>query len=457
MIPQLDLRTKLSFGVGDFGTAVMANLQVFFLLFFLTTVAGLDAAWAGSILMIGKVWDAVNDPLIGWLSDRTNSRNWGRRYPWMIWAAIPLGLTFYLQWIVPTQNPTWLFIFYVVVALLFNSFYTAVNLPYTALTPELTQDYDDRTKLNSFRFSFSIGGSILSLLLAQAIFSLIPNPQEQYQWLGAIAAIASVLPIFICVWGTRRRYQFMRPLVETTLPPRQSIAEELQVVKGNKPFLFVIGLYLCSWLAVQATASVIPYFVRYWMRLPDTDLTSVMLAVQGTALLTLFGWSWLSNRIGKQAVYYWGTGLWLIAQVGLFILQPNQVGLMYVMAILAGCGVSVAYLIPWSMLPDVIEWDELQTGQRREGIYYGFMVFLQKLALALGLFVVGQALSWAGLIPGDSTVVQPDSALWAIRIAIAPFPTICLILGLLCAKGYPITRDRHEAMLLQLAERRAKV
>ncbi|WP_338430047.1 MFS transporter [Synechococcus elongatus IITB3] len=457
MIPQLDLRTKLSFGVGDFGTAVMANLQVFFLLFFLTTVAGLDAAWAGSILMIGKVWDAVNDPLIGWLSDRTNSRNWGRRYPWMLWAAIPLGLTFYLQWIVPTQNPTWLFIFYVVVALLFNSFYTAVNLPYTALTPELTQDYDDRTKLNSFRFSFSIGGSILSLLLAQAIFGLIPNPQEQYQWLGAIAAIASVLPVFICVWGTRRRYQFMRPLVETTLPPRQSIAEELQVVKDNKPFLFVIGLYLCSWLAVQATASVIPYFVRYWMRLPDTDLTSVMLAVQGTALLTLFGWSWLSNRIGKQAVYYWGTGLWLIAQVGLFVLQPNQVGLMYVMAILAGCGVSVAYLIPWSMLPDVIEWDELQTGQRREGIYYGFMVFLQKLALALGLFVVGQALSWAGLIPGDSTVVQPDSALWAIRIAIAPFPTICLILGLLCAKGYPITRDRHEAMLLQLAERRAKV
>ncbi|WP_425330119.1 MFS transporter [Synechococcus elongatus] len=138
-----------------------------------------------------------------------------------------------------------------------------------------------------------------------------------------MAAIASVLPVFICVWGTRRRYQFMRPLVETTLPPRQSIAEELQVVKDNKPFLFVIGLYLCSWLAVQATASVIPYFVRYWMRLPDTDLTSVMLAVQGTALLTLFGWSWLSNRIGKQAVYYWGTGLWLIAQVGLFVLQPK--------------------------------------------------------------------------------------------------------------------------------------
>lgn len=457
MIPQLDLRTKLSFGVGDFGTAVMANLQVFFLLFFLTTVAGLDAAWAGSILMIGKVWDAVNDPLIGWLSDRTNSRTWGRRYPWMLWAAIPLGLTFYLQWIVPTQNPTGLFIFYVVVALLFNSFYTAVNLPYTALTPELTQDYDDRTKLNSFRFSFSIGGSILSLLLAQAIFSIIPDPQAQYRWLAAIAAIASTIPVFVCVWGTRRRYQFMRPLVETTLPPRQSIAEELQVVKGNKPFLFVIGLYLCSWLAVQATASVIPYFVRYWMRLPDPDLTSVMLAVQGTALVTLFGWSWLSNRIGKQAVYYWGTGLWLIAQVGLFTLQPNQIGLMYIMAILAGCGVSVAYLIPWSLLPDVIEWDELQTGQRREGVYYGFMVFLQKLALALGLFVVGQALSLAGLIPGDSTVVQPDSALWAIRIAIAPFPTICLILGLLCAKGYPITRERHEAMLLQLAERRSQV
>lgn len=457
MISALDLRTKLSFGAGDFGPAVTANLQVFFLLAFLTNVAGLDPAWAGAVLMVGKVWDAINDPLIGWLSDRTKSHRWGRRYPWMLGAAIPFGLTFYLQWVIPSQDPTFLFIFYVIVGVLFNSFYTAVNLPYTALTPELTQDYDDRTQLNSFRFTFSIGGSILSLLLAQVIFSWIPTPEQQYNLLGAIAAIISVIPIFICVWGTRRRYRVMQPLVEANEPDRTSLWEQVKVVRSNRPFLFVVGLYLCSWLAVQSTAAIIPFFVRYWMQLPNADAAAAMLAVavQGTALATLFVWSWLSKHLGKQVVYLIGTGLWIVAQIGLFLLQPGQIGLMYALAILAGCGVSVAYLIPWSMLPDVIEWDELKTGQRREGIYYGFVVFLQKLALALGLFLIGQSLSWSGLIP-DDTAIQPESALWAIRIAIAPLPTIFLILGLLFAKGYPITRDRHAAMLLELAERRSQ-
>jgi GPH family glycoside/pentoside/hexuronide:cation symporter len=154
-----------------------------------------------------------------------------------------------------------------------------------------------------------------------------------------------------------------------------------------------------------------------------------------------------------------GMVLWVIAQAGLFFLQPSQSSLIYPLAIMAGVGVSTAYLIPWSMIPDVIELDELNTGQRREGIFYGFMVLLQKLGLALGLFIIGQALDAAGFlatVPGQPPPTQPASALTTIRLAIGPFPTLALIAGLVLAYFYPITREVHAEILLKLREKRER-
>jgi GPH family glycoside/pentoside/hexuronide:cation symporter len=463
---KLSFGTKLAYGAGDLGPAITANVGVFFALFFFTNVAGLSAGLAGSVLLIGKIWDAINDPMVGVLSDRTQ-HPWGRRLPWMLYGAIPFGITFLLQWIVPhfnadkTANSWALFWYYVIIAILFNAFYTVVNLPYTALTPELTQDYNERTSLNSFRFTFSIGGSILSLILAQLIFAQlkIPAPQ-QYLVLAGICTVLSVLPLFWCVWGVRDRVlAFEAQRVETEEPEHLPIPEQLKIAFSNRPFLFVVGIYLFSWLGVQVTASILPYFVVNWMRLPEASFPLVAIAVQGTALVMLFVWSAISARFGKKVVYFMGMILWIIAQAGLFFLQPGQIGLMYFLAILAGFGVSTAYLVPWSMIPDVIELDELRTGQRREGIFYGFMVLLQKVGLAIGLFIVGQALDFSGFIatvPGQPSPTQPTSALLAIRIAIGPLPTLALIFGLILAYFYPITREVHAEILLKLKERNSQ-
>ena len=450
---KLNFWTKLAYGAGDLGPAICANIQVFFLLYFFTNVAGLSASIAGSILMIGKISDAVNDPIIGVMSDRT-VHPWGRRYPWMVFGAIPFGILFFLQWIVPTTNQSFLFWYYVVIAVLFNIAYTIVNLPYAALTPELTQDFHERTSLNSFRFAFSIGGSILSLVIAQLIFSIFKdNPIQQYLVLGIVCAIIAVLPIYWCFFGTRDRAVSNNTKKEEYNNTNLSIVEQIRIAFSNRPFLFVIGIYLCSWLGVQLTASILPYFVIYWMQLPEGTFPQVAIAVQGTALIMLFVWSFVSKKVGKKAVYFMGICLWIIAQGGLFFTQPGQVGLMYFLAVIAGFGVSTAYLVPWSMIPDVIDLDELNTGQRREGIFYSFMVFLQKIGLASGLFLVGVALDIAGFIetiPGETPPTQPDSALLAVRIAIAPLPTIFLIVGLLLAYFYPITREVHNEIFLKL-------
>ncbi|AKG23533.1 MFS transporter [Calothrix sp. 336/3] len=464
---KLDFTTKLAFGAGDLGTAISAMILISYLSPFLTDVAGLNPQLAGTTRLVGSVWDAVNDPMVGVLSDRTSSQQ-GRRYPWMIWGAVPFGLFFLLQWIVPPfasngdGNQWSLFWYYTIISILFNTFYTIVNLPYTALTAELTQDYNERTSLNSFRFAFSIGGSIFAILVALGVSLVIPqNLNQQYLVLGAICAIVSVVPLYLCVWGTKKRFFAVTKIhPETEASVSLPFLEQLKITFTNRPFLFVVGIYLCSWLSVQLTAGIIPYFVVSWMRLPQWHVSTVLLAVQGTAMSMLFVWSAISRRVGKKAVYYMGMSLWIIAQSGLFFLQPNQVGLMYVLAFMAGFGVSTAYLVPWSMLPDVIELDELQTGQRREGIFYSLMVFLQKICLGIAVNLVLQRLGAAGYIKptaGFPPPIQPNSVLDVIRISIGPLPAIALIIGIFLAYFYPITREMHAEILLKLKERKEKL
>ncbi|MGY4521170.1 glycoside/pentoside/hexuronide:cation symporter, GPH family [Thermostichus sp. MS-CIW-30] len=447
---RLSLWTKLAYGVGDLGTGMTANILIFFLLPFLTNTVGMSAGLAGSIYAITRFWDAINDPIIGILSDRTRTR-WGRRRPWLLFAALPFGLTFLAQWWIPFPGRIGpLFAYYLLVSLLFNTFYSAANIPYASLTAELTQDYDERTQLNQFRFAFSVGGSMVAVVTFPLLVNLLPDRAAGHLLAGACFGVISAVPLLICFWGVRERY----PSQRDPMP----LVQQLRVAFSNRPYLFVSGLYLCSWLAFQFTATIIPYFIVFWMGLPEVWISLVVLAVQGIAVLTLFGWTQLSTHLDKRTMYLIGAGFWLISQAGLFFLQPGQQGIMIGLALLAGIGVSAtAYLGPWSMLPDVIDLDELQTGERREGIFYAFMVFLQKVGLALGLFFVGQALDWAGFVPsvaGEALPIQPESALLAIRVAIGPLPGVALIGGILLVWFYPITRQRHQQILMELEERR---
>ena len=452
---KLTLAEKLAYGAGDVGPAMTANLLTFYQLIFFTDVAGIAPGLAGSVLMIGKIWDAINDPIVGVMSDRTQSKKWGRRYPWMLGGAIPFAITFMLQWVKPDLNGMSLFWFYVVMGILFNTAYTAVNLPYTALTPEMTQDYNERTSLNSFRFTFSIGGSLLSIILMILVTLALPgkeNQANQYLIASGIISVISIVTIVWCIFGTKARTLNYRDQnlenEEESLP----IVEQFKLAFKNRAFLYVVGIYLCSWLALQIMATVIQFFVLKYMQLPPSVANNLVLAVQGTALIALSFWSWFSGRYGKKAAYFAGMGIWLVAQIGLFTLQPGQVNLMYFLGILAGFGVSTAYLIPWSMLPDVIDLDELNTGKRREGFFYAFMVLLQKVGLAAGLFAVGQALEHSGY--NGALAVQPPAAIEAIRWSIGPLPTVFLILGLILSYFYPITQSYHEEILLKLAERK---
>jgi GPH family glycoside/pentoside/hexuronide:cation symporter len=452
----LSFVTKLAYGLGDFGPALTANVYVFFLMVFLVSVAGLDPGLAGSILLIGNVWDAVNDPMVGVLSDRTNTR-WGRRLPWIFWGAIPFGLTFFLQWIVPSNNQMVLFVYYILIALLSNSFYTVVNLPYTALTAELTEDYNERTSLNSYRFAFSLTGGIAALALAFTIFGAVQDSGQQYLWIGAIGGLLSIIPLFLCVFGIRKvALAADQQRLATTTVEDIPILEQFKIAFSTRPFLFVIGIYLCAWLAFQNTAAILPFFVVNYMKLSSQVSTLSAIAVQLTALLALPFWTWVSRRAGKQTAFAMGTGIWLMGQVGLWLLRPGLTSWIYPLAVLVGLGVSTAYLIPWSMLPDVVELDALNTGQRREGVFYGFMTLAQKICRGVGLFLIGLALKQSGFqesVAGQAIPAQPEAALAAIHWVTAIVPIVLLLISLVLVYFYPISREVYAEILLRIHER----
>lgn len=457
--------TRLAYGAGELGPAMAGSTMIFFQAIFLTNVAGLRADLAGSVLLVGKLWDAINDPLIGWLSDRTRTR-WGRRLPWMVACAVPFAVCFLLLWIVPgfisQENQLGLFAYYAIISIFYNTFYTGVALTHSSLTPELSHDYDERSRITGFRMGFSLGGSVGGLVIALIVFKLLQaaQPYAQYATMGAVIGVVAIAAYTCCIVGIwrvvmdreRRREAAHLSPADHHLP----VAEQLKIVFSNRPFLMVCGIYLFSWMAMQFTAAILPYWVSNWMKLPTSQFQFLALTVQVTALLLIPAWGWLSVKRGKKPVYFYGMAFWLVAQAGLYFVQPGQVTLMFALGVLAGFGISVCYLVPNAMLPDTIEYDELRTGQRREGIFYGFFVFLQKLALALGTFIVLQVLGWAGYIsaPDGTVVEQPASAIAAIRIAIGPLPVVAIIIGLIVAWRFPITKERHAEILRELEARR---
>jgi GPH family glycoside/pentoside/hexuronide:cation symporter len=446
---QLGLLTQIAYGAADFGPSMAGNVLIVFFFFFLTNVARLPASLAGTILLISNCWSAISTLIVGTLSDRTQCR-WGRRRIWMLGSAPILGISFFLLWWVP-QVDNWLkFWYYLAIALLFQTAASAFVIPYGALVTDLTDDHSEHIRLNGMRFGFSLAGCIGSLLLAQGLTYWIFNPRERLFNLGLICAILAMVSIFSCCWQISERPQ---PII----PKCKFNWQEFKSILANKPLIMLIGIYSLSWLALQLIPAMLPYFVMNCLKLDARQLTQIILILQITALGALFIWEPLSKQIGKKAVYWLGTSFWIFAEIGIFQIEPGQTNLMYVMAAIAGIGMSTAYFIPSSMLPEVIDWDELHTGKRREGLFYGILMFLFQIVFALGLFLVGQWLSVSGFqegIPGPVRITQPQSALMAIRQAIFILPTISLVISLILTYFYPIDREVHQNTLFKLQERR---
>ena len=445
---KLTRKAKLMYGAGDSGINMADTMVSVLFAIFLTDVVGLEPGLAALAIFLGRTSDYLNDPIIGYLSDRTRSR-WGRRRPFLLFGALPFAAVYaLLWWRPPIESQLALAIYYGLAFILYDTAATVLYMPYFALTPELTQDYDERTSLTSYRMAFSILGGMIAFVVPLAIIgTMSPENATKIFHVGAGLGLVSILPILVVFLGTKERS-------DTQKQEQPSIKDSILAALKNRPFLFCLGLFMFSWMALDILQGALLYFLKHRMHI-DQQGDVILGLLYIFALVSIPLWEGAARRWNKQKAYVAGMIFLAVVAVFLGFARPSW-GLpaMLVFGGLAGVGLGAVQVLTWAMIPDGVEWDEYQTGQRHEGMYYSLVTLFRKVAASLSLPFTLLVLQWTGY---DAALpAQPESAIHGIQALIGPIPAVLLIIGIVFAVFYPLDREKFSQILKELAERRER-
>jgi GPH family glycoside/pentoside/hexuronide:cation symporter len=427
-------RLLIFFALGDSGTGLAATLMGFYLFVFYTSAADLPGWLAGIVLMVGRFAGAFSDPAVGRLCDATRSR-WGSRIPWMLMASIPFGISMLLLWwmpaavAVPARTAVFLLISFASYTL-----YTCINLPYSSLASDLTQDDRFRTRLNTARFTGSVLSGLVAITLGALFVDNYADPSAYFR-LACVAAPLIVVVTLISALGMAPYCKTLRkPIVAR--PVRRSF---VSLLRGNQRFRYVIVIAMLLMLAIQIMQAASLIYLPVVVRLPESLSTWVLLPFEIGMLIGLRVVNLVVSRSDLSNAFKLGAAIWIIGSLLAMFMPPvaerlgeampllGQLHLLLVVAAitLVGFGASVAYLIPWSMLPGAIDGDP-DTGA---GQYTAWMVFGQKVYAGLAIFVFGLLISLAGY-SGVRGLDQPPLALLVLRACMGLIPVGLTLLAL---------------------------
>ena len=443
---KLPRKTKIFYGIGDLGNAVVNSAIQFFLMKFYTDGALILPALAGNALLIGKFWDAINDPLFGWLTDRTKSR-FGKRRVFMIFGAIPLSIAIALLWFVPTADRIWTFVWIAATFILFDTVWTLTNVPYYALTSELTDDYDERSSLTTYRMVMAVPAYLLGAAVTPAIVGLFALQRTGFAVIGIVYGILAGAVLLISAAGFRERKTSVEARSEPN--PLKSIGAALH----NKPFVWLCVTYFVVNISFAFIKILMAYYIEYQL-LMKAETTLVMGLMLICVTISLPFWQWVSRKMDKGPAYGLGMLVGGAAVVLTFFLPHHSTGLIYLISVLAGFGFSAQWIFPWAMVADVADFDRVESGQQRSGMYYGVWGLATKISEALALAAVGWILTGFGYVPN---VEQTPQSLLGIRLFFGLVPAGCIFFALPLLFKYPITRKSHAEVRrrLETAEKAA--
>jgi len=437
---------KLVYGLGDHTVNLFLSAASLLFFFFLTELAGLRPGLAGLVTWVARLVDAFTDPLMGRLSDLTRWRA-GRRRPYFLIGALPFGLAFALMWVVvPFETQTAKFAYYASVYVLVSLATTCLSVPYLALIPEMAVDYDDRTSLNTYRGALAVMGTFAAVGM-KFLAEQLGGDAEAWLRAGMVGGIWMILP-----WLAVYRVSFERPGYRRAAPV--GFVEGARLLTRHKNYRHLCGLYIVARIAVDLVGAMFLLYFTYWLgREQDFVPTLALFLLVVVAFLPF--WLAVSRRSDKQTIFIAGAAWWIGAQFLIYSAQPEwPQAWMFAIAALAAVGYAVADLMPWAMLGEVVDEDELVTGDRREGVYVGFFMFLRKLGGATAVLLMGLALEISGYRGGLGPGEQSETALETIRILTSLVPAVFLALAIWLALGYTLSRAAHREILTSIAERR---
>lgn len=431
----------VTYALPSLGTGAMFGMLLLYFMKFSTDVLLIAPGVIGAILGLSRIWDAVVDPIAGYWSDRTRSR-YGRRRPWIFLAAVPTGLTFFALWYPPSWlGPNGLIVWMSIFALLFFTAYTLYFIPYRALGAELGAGYHDRTRVFAASALFGYFGAFAAI---GAIFGMerVEDPRTLAAWLVAAMALFTIAAMmYTAVVSTEKPEYQARGSTEGYGAFRSVLQNH-----HARPLLIV---HFLSDLGGASFASLMPYVSDYILHTPGYTAYYQLALLVG---LTIGVPSWvpISMRLGKRGAWYLATALQLPLCLGYAFLRPGDaiplVFGMFLIGFLNGAPAALAQ----SMQTDVIDYDELRTGERKEGVYFATWNFLQKTAVGFNVVVVGLILQFSGFAPN---VVQSDPARWAIAFGFVGLPFVSMLAILYYLRHFTLDEKEHRKVLDALHKR----
>ena len=443
MASKLSAGRKIGYGVGDFGLGLLFLTASQFLLFYYTDVLGLSPSVAGWVFGAAVVWDAMIDPLMGALANRTRSR-WGRYRPFLLFGAVPLALAWALIF-VPTGLTGWPLIIYALgTHCLFRTIYTIAAMPYLALSAAMTEDSAERSALAASRLVFQAFAGVLAAFATLKLAALLGAGQLGWFFVslvyGAVAAALMVL-----VFLAAREVSFGE-----ALKIRPSFGEMIRVLRANRPFWLVCGAFLIGSVGFVFFNKSLPYWAKYGMGIENFGPFLGVLAMGITITIPL--WAWLTRRASKRITFLCGSAVSFLACVALWFAPETQGGWMPFIALL-GAGNGGVILASWAMMPDTVEYGEFRTGTRGEGAAFGFISFVQKGALGVAAGALGEALT---LIGYRANVAQSPETLSSMKAMMLGIPAFFYLGAAAFILFYPLDSRTHRRLVKILQRRRAK-
>ncbi|MEW6528188.1 MAG: MFS transporter [Spirochaetota bacterium] len=447
MSDSLSIKTKIGYGLGDFGANMVFQSVVLYLMFYLTDVFLITAAAAGTIFLIAKIWDAVSDPMMGYISDKTRSR-WGQKRPYLLFGAVPLGLSMALLFYAPSLGDEAKTLYALVMFLLVCTAYTVVNIPYGALTANLTLDSNERSRLTGYRMFCAVIGTLFVAGATKPLAGLFHNPVDGWRFVGVLYGSIAAIFTLITFASVRERVQHS----EAEEYRLKDIATTLSV---NKPFIFLsigVFMHLC---AIGVLASMVNYLFKYNFNKEDF-IPVAFLSMFATAAVAIPLWVFISNKLGKKHAFNMGMGLLAVILVVLYFAKQFNFAFFTVLFVAAGVSVSTVFFSPWAMIPDTVEYSQWKTGLRREGIIYGFFYFSQKLAAACAGFITGVGLTVCGYIQPKlidnvlTAQIQSFDTLAGLKILTTLIPLALIVCGIVFISLYPIDEKMHKDILQKI-------
>jgi len=445
-VSRIPMGLCLGFGVGSFGISVLLNTVTTFFPALMTTVLGQSAALAGLLLTVSKLYDVLADIYIGSLSDRTRSR-WGRRRPFLVGGAFVSGLSFLLIFMPPKLEGTALVVWMGCALIVYSTGYSLFSVPYIAMAGEMTDGYHERTRLLSYRAFFISIGQIVSSAGTAALVSWWGGGSLGYAVMGATTGAILSLAMLTSFFGTKGARQVAAAPAAIKLGRR----EAARTLLDNRPFVLLMVIKISQYMAIAVINTTKLLFLLNVVGIGYVGLINLTLVQNIVSAACLPLWVKLGRRIGKRPAYLLATALLGLVYVSWFFTGPGlTMPGVWVRGAFNGVAAAGTTLMSIAMLPDVMEYDRLRTGVRREGIYSSFYSIVEKLGYALGAAVSGTILAVTGYISttGGRLVIQPASAVSGLYAGASLIPAALIAVSFLVMLAYPLDEKMLRATKL---------